>query len=356
MALSQVPNLGPRRIRKLLQFFNTPSSVFKAQEKELTDVVGKSIARLIKSFDNFHVVDREMDFMQKHRLELLTFLDPTYPKNLLQIPDFPVLLFKKGEYEWNNSKYLSVVGTRKITPYGKKVVENLIGEIKKFNPVIVSGMAHGVDIEAHKNALKNGLKTIAVMGTSFKHIYPDSHLQYVEDIANQGCILSEYWSFEKTDPKFFVRRNRIVAGLSQATVVVESAQKGGALLTAELALEYNREVYAVPGRIDDTYSIGCNKLIATNVARLFISANQLAADLGWNETDWISKPVQKKIFVNLSPDEQKIYDFLSEKEPQHLDDIALQCAMGVAKVSQILMMMELNGIVRGLPGKKFKLT
>ncbi len=356
MALSQINGLAARRIKKLIRHFGNAQAVFEAPENQIIEWTNKPVAHKIKSFNDFNRVEREIRFAEKNNIEILTFLCDNYPRNLLHIPDFPVVLFKKGPYSFNNPRHLSIVGTRKITPYGKKITHQLINKLKDFNPVIVSGMAYGVDIEAHKAALDNELITVAVMGTSFNSVYPDAHLNYFNEITEKGCVLTEYWSDEQTDRKFFVKRNRIVAGISEATVIVESGIKGGALITGELAFEYNRDVFAVPGKITDTYSAGCNRLIQKNIAKILINANDIAESLNWSVNEKPTRPVQKQLFVELNPDEQKIYDFLQNVESEHLDIIALETRFPVSKTSQLLMMMELKGVVQSIPGKKFKLA
>jgi len=356
MALTRIKNLGSRRIIKLLQAFQRPRDIFEASEEELAAVVGSQIAKEIKNFDNWKLVDDEWEFARREELEILTFLDENYPYLLLHTPDFPVVLFKRGNFDFERGNYLSVVGTRKMTPYGKNMIARVIEALKPYRPVIVSGMAYGVDIEAHKQALENQLPTVAVMGTAFTSVYPVAHARYMREIEENGAVLTEFWSYEPTDKNFFVRRNRIVAGMSAGTWIVESAEKGGAMHTARMAFEYNREVFALPGRMDDTYSRGCNRLIRDQVAHILLSPADIPRILHWEEKDVRPSPVQKQLFVELNPDEQKIYDYLSAVDNDHLDVIALETGMNISRAAQLLMMMELNGVVQSLPGKKFKLA
>jgi len=356
MALTRIPQLGGVRIKKLLQHYREPAEIFRAPFGELRSVAGESLAAKIRDFDQWHLIDEEIAFTQRHGIKILTFLDEDYPLRLLHIPDLPTILFQKGNLNLRDGRYLSVVGTRKITPYGRQATALLVEKLAPYRPVIVSGMAFGVDIEAHKAALHHNLPTVAVMGTSFLHIYPDSHREYASRITENGALLTEFWSYEKTDKNFFVRRNRIVAGMSAATVIVESGIKGGAMLTARMAFDYNREVFAVPGRITDTYSQGCLKLIRENVAQILTSPQDIVKTLHWDEQVRPSRPVQKKIFTELNEPQQKIYDYLADGKTEHLDIIALETALPVSEASRHLMMMELNGLVQSLPGKKFKLA
>ncbi|NPA42468.1 MAG: DNA-protecting protein DprA [Chlorobi bacterium] len=358
MALTRVPGLGGQRIKKLIRTFGSPEAVFEMPTEETARIVGVKPARALAAFENFELVDRELAFAERHRIRIVTFLDDAYPPLLRHIPDFPPVLFVRGAFDLGAARYLSVVGTRKITPYGREAVHALVEGLQGAHPVVVSGMAYGVDIEAHKAALKAGLPTVAVMGTAFTSIYPDAHRAYAEQIEAGGALISEFWSYEPTDKNFFVRRNRIVAGMSMATVVVESGIKGGAMLTARMAFDYNREVFAVPGRVTDTYSQGCLKLIEEGVARIYTSPSALAQWLDWDRTPPPAPetPVQTRLFTELSPQEQKIVDVLEQTGAEHLDIIAIETGMPVSEVSRLLMMMELNGVIESLPGKKFKLA
>ncbi len=359
MSLTRVKGLGSIKIKQLLRVFETAENVFKAQKKDLEKISGKIIASEIKNFNLFHLAEEEMNYTQRNNIGILSFLDADYPLKLKYVPDTPIILFSKGERNILQAEQsLSMVGTRMMTSYGKKSVHKIIDGIKDYNPVIVSGMAYGVDTESHQKALDTGLKTIAVMGTSFTQIYPQANQKLADRIVENGVILTEYWSYEKTDPRFFVKRNRIVAGISDGTVVVESGIKGGSLTTAEMAFSYNREVFAVPGRIDDVYSMGCNELIRKNIAQALLEPRQIPETLRWKkpekEPETSPRPVQTSVFKDLSAEEQSIYDFLSRQGPEHLDIIALSVQMPVSKTAQLLMMMELNGVVQSLPGKRFR--
>ncbi len=355
MALTRIKGLGSLRIKKLLQFYGDPKKIFDASFDELEKIIGRINARNIKNFDDFDLVDKEIKYTRKHGLDILSIFSENYPAKLLHIPDLPIILFKKGSYNFESPRHLSIVGTRKITPYGMKFTHQFVSDLSPYNPVIVSGLAFGIDIEAHKAALENGLLTVAVMGTSFQSIYPDVHAEYFGRITENGAVLSEFWSYEQTEKQFFVRRNRIVAGISEATVVVESGISGGALITAQLAFDYNRDVFAVPGRVTDTYSKGCHAIIKKQIAKILTGAEDIVTQMNWALEEKPPAPVQKKLFVDLNPDEEKIVHFLRENDAEHLDIIALETGMPVSKTSQLLMMLELNGVVQSIPGKKFKL-
>ncbi len=358
LALSRIKNLGSIRQKKLLQAFPHPKEIFKAPLKDLSRITGENIAREIRSANIFDEVDKEMKFIENQGIKILTIFDESYPHLLKHTPDAPVFLFKKGHFNFNRKRYLSVVGTRKNTSYGRQFVKDFIASLKDYNPVIVSGMAYGIDIQAHQSALENDLITVAVMGTSFKQIYPSVHRKYYEQILENGAVLSEYFSSDKPDRNYFLQRNRIIAGMSQATIVVESGLKGGALVTAEMAFTYNREVYALPGRVTDNFSKGCNMLINKNIAKILISTEQITGDLQWeiNEPKHQPRPVQKQLFVNLSEDEQTIVSLLEDNGKMHLDDMAIALHMSISKLARHLVILELNGVVKTLPGKYYELA
>jgi len=246
------------------------------------------------------------------------------------------------------------VGTRNISSYGRTFCNQLIEELAAYNPIIVSGFAYGVDICAHKAAIEKSLQTIAVLAHGFEEIYPKIHKKYVHQVNENGGFLTEFWSDEKPLRENFLKRNRIVAGISKATIIIESAAKGGSLVTADIANSYNKDVFAVPGRITDVYSKGCNNLIKNNTAHLLSSASDIVRMLNW---DLQEKPkiIQKELFVMLGEDEQKIFDFLYEKGAHVIDVIALECNIPTYQLSSILLQMELKGVLKPLPGKMFEI-
>ncbi len=278
-------------------------------------------------------------------------ITPEYLKHCI---DGPILLFKKGIINLRNRKIISVVGTRNITNYGMSFCERFIEDIAPLNPVIVSGFAYGVDICVQKAALKHGLQTIGCLAHGFKQIYPKSHSKYISDVERNGGFLTEFWSTAGPERENFLKRNRIIAGMSEATVVVESAEKGGSLVTADIAHSYNRDVFAVPGRAEDKFSIGCNNLIKQQKAHMITSAADLVYLLDWEIGENGIKTVQKQLFVELNDTEEAIYSLLQQSGKQLLDSIALNCQLPVYKVSSTLLNMEMKGVVRPLPGKLFE--
>jgi DNA processing protein len=265
------------------------------------------------------------------------------------------LLFSSGNIHLNKQKIISIVGTREVTSYGIDFCKQLIADLAPLNPIIVSGFAYGVDIVAHKAAMDNHLQTIGVVAHGLNQIYPKSHKKYVSKMEENGGFMTEFWSTSNPEKENFVKRNRIVAGMCEATIVIESGEKGGSLITANFANDYNRDVFAVPGRISDKYSQGCNNLIKTQRANLLSSAADILYILNWDLDDPTPKKgIQKQLFVALNPEEQQLYDYLLKNGKQPLDIIALECGFQVFKISSLLLNMELKGCIRPLPGKLFE--
>lgn len=357
LALLQVEGVGDIMAKKLLKKCGSAEAIFLEKPTTLAKINGIG-SRVLKNLQNkivFKKAAQEIAFIENQKLETLYFENPNYPERLQHCIDAPVLLFQSGEVKLPQKRIISIVGTRNMTSYGKHFVENLIEELTPLQPTIISGFAYGVDIMAHQLAMANNLQTVAVLAHGLNQIYPKSHKKYIAEMEKNGGFLTEFWSTSSPDKENFVKRNRIVAGISEATLVVESAEKGGSLITARLANDYNREVFAVPGRITDKYSVGCNNLIKTQQAQAITSAADIVYLLNWQlQSSAKEKGIQKQLFVELNSEEQKIYSLLTEKGKELLDGIARQCNMPVFKVSSILLNMELKGIIRPLPGKYFE--
>src|SRR5690606_32474899 len=253
---------------------------------------------------------KEIAFIEKENIKAYFFENDDYPEKLKHCSDAPIVLFSTGKFDLNNRKVLSVVGTRQITSYGTNFCKKLIKDLTEIDPIIVSGFALCTDICAHLSALENGLQTVGVLAHGFDRIYPPSHKKYVRQIEESGGFLTEFWSGSVPDKENFVKRNRIVAGISDATIVIESANRGGSLITDNLANDYSREVFAVPGKTTDKYSEGCNHLIKTQRANLLTSVDDILYMLNWDSKPKKEKAVQKQLFLDLNADEQKIYDYL----------------------------------------------
>lgn len=355
MALQSVEGVGDIIAKKLLLQCGTAEAVFKTKSTQLAliDDVGAELLKNIKNKSVFEKAQKELDFIQLNDINVTFFLEENYPDRLKHCIDAPVLLFSSGNIDLKDKKIISIVGTRQITSYGMEFCKKLIEDLAPLDPVIVSGFACGVDIVAHQLAMENNLQTIGVVAHGLNQIYPKTHKKYVAKVVQNGGFMTEFWSSSNLDKENFVRRNRIVAGMSEATIVIESADKGGSLITANMANDYNRDVFAVPGRTTDKYSQGCNNLIKTQKANVLTNAADLVYILNW-DVENKSKTVQKQLFVELEPDEQIIYDYLLKIGKDLMDTIALKCNFPIFKISGLLLNMELKGVIRPLPGKLFE--
>jgi DNA processing protein len=355
LALQKVEGVGDIVAKKLLTFCGNAEAVFKSKSSQLSaiDGVGSVLTRKLKDKSVFERATAEMKFISDNNIQPLFFLDEKYPDKLKHCIDGPILLFSSGTFDLQNQKIISIVGTRQVTSYGVEFCKKLISDLAPLNPIIVSGFAYGVDIIAHQAAMEENLQTIGVVAHGLNQIYPGTHKKYVAKMEKNGGFMTEFWSSSNPDKENFVRRNRIVAGMSEATIVIESAEKGGSLITANCAIDYNRDVFAVPGRVSDKYSQGCNNLIKTQKANVLTSAADLIYMLNW-DIEKKSKAVQKQLFVELNQDEQKVYDYLQKSGKEVMDLIAIKCGFPIFKISGILLNMELKGVIRPLPGKLFE--
>lgn len=355
LALLKVDGVGDILGKKLLHSFGSASDIFKAKNSQLAavDGIGSVLLKNLKDKTIFERAEKELLFIKNNTIQVSFFQDESYPERLKHCFDAPILLFTAGNIDLKNRKIISIVGTRQITSYGTDFCKKLIEEIAPLDPVIVSGFAYGVDIVAHQAAIDYNLQTIGVLAHGLNQIYPRTHKKYMAKMEENGGFITEFWSDSNPDKEKFVRRNRIVAGMTEATIVIESADRGGSLITANMANEYNRDVFAVPGRVTDKYSQGCNNLIKTQKANVLTSAADLIYMLNWDIKE-NPKSIQKQLFVELEADEQKIYDFLQKAGKELLDIIAIECEIPIFKLSGILIGMELKGVIRPLPGKLFE--
>lgn len=357
LALQRVTNLGDISAKKLLRHFGSAEAIFKAKRRELLKIDGIGTWKIndLTKLNHMDAVEEELEFIKKHKIQYSYFQDPDYPEGLKHCADGPILFFHKGTIHLKNRKIISIVGARNMTSYGKAFCEELVEALSPLNPVIVSGFAYGIDITAHKAALNNNLQTVACLAHGLNQIYPKPHLKYAQQLEANGGFVSEFWSNDPFDRKNFLKRNRIIAGLSEATIVIESAEKGGSLVTADIANSYNREVFALPGRASDLQSQGCNNLVKLQQAHLLTNAADLVYMLGWNLDETGPKMQQTKLFVELTAEEKAVWKYLKETHPALLDTIALECKIPTFKLMSLLLQMELKGVVRPLPGKLFEL-
>lgn len=355
LALQSMPNLGDSTAKKLIRHLGSAKAVFAAKKQSLLKIDGVGDIKL-KGFDDpAHLVlaEEEMRFLEENNIEYTYYQDLRYPDKLKQCQDGPILLFSSGNIDLKNKRIISIVGTRKITTQGIAFCEQFVEELSPLDPVIVSGFAYGVDITAQKAAVKNNLQTVGCLAHGLNQIYPRVHKKYVAQIEAHGGFYTDFWSSQPFERTNFLKRNRIIAGLSEATVVIESAEKGGSLVTADIANSYDREVFAVPGRPNDSQSKGCNNLIKSQNAHLLSCAADLVYILNW-DTKPAPEAVQKQLFIELESQEQVLYDYLQSNGKQQLDIIALGCSMPTYKTAGLLLEMELKGAVRPLPGKLFE--
>jgi DNA processing protein len=359
LALTQVPQIGCVHAKLLIQQFHTAEAIFKARiaDLEKTEGIGTVRARCIKTFNAFAPLEKEIAFMEKYRIKPLFLNQPAYPQRLLHCYDSPTMLFYRGEADLNAARVVAVIGTRNNSVYGKQLTEMLVKELAPYEVLVVSGLAFGIDAIAHKTALENNLQTVGVLAHGLDSLYPSEHTNLAKDMIKQGGgLLTEFYSDITAEKHHFPIRNRIVAGMSDAVVVVETGIKGGSMITAELANGYNRDVFAFPGKVTDAKSAGCNALIKNNKAVLLTETQEMADSLGWSRPVKKNIQPQKELFVTLNAEEKTIVDILSEKQPMHIDELNLRCCFSTSSVAAAILNLELQNIVQVLPGKMYQLV
>jgi len=356
IALTLIPNIGPVQARILIDHFGDAESIFKAKLKTLGNIenIGEVKANNIKEFDDFTEAEKEIEFIEKYKIQPLFIKDNNYPQRLLRCYDAPTLLYYRGNADLNAAKIISIIGTRNNTDYGKQVTEKLVADLQDQNVVILSGLAFGIDGIAHKAALQNNISTVGVLAHGLDTIYPSQHKSLAKDMLQNGGLLTEFRQKTKPDKHNFPRRNRIVAGMADATIVVETAIKGGSMITAELAHNYNRDVFAFPGKTTDSKSAGCNYLIKHDKASLLTDAQQLMEAMKWH-TKKAKPKAQKELFIELSADEKIIINILREKDMVHIDELFLRSGLSSSSVAGAMLNLELQNVIGSLPGKMYKL-
>jgi DNA processing protein len=359
IALTFIPNIGPVQAKILLQHCEA-EEIFHAKKSFLEKIegIGPVKAASVTSFRDFSKAEEEMKFIEKYKIKPLFISDPAYPKRLLNCYDSPTLLYYKGEADLNLSRIVAVIGTRSHTEYAKQVTEKLVKELADEQVMVVSGLAYGVDAIGHKSAIKNNIPTVGVLAHGLDQIYPADHAGLARDmIKHGGGLLTEFRSHTKPDKHNFPTRNRIVAGMCDATIVIETGIKGGSMITAEMANSYNKDVFAIPGKITDTKSAGCNYLIKSNKAVLLTDTDELLQLMGWKDTGQHKKGKrsQREIFIELSADEKIIIDILKEKESVHIDEINIRSGLSSSAVAAAILNLELQNVILSLPGKLYKI-
>jgi len=357
IALTLVDGIGAVQAKLLIEYFETAEAVFKAKKRDLSLIegIGEFRASQIKAFTNFSEAEDEIPFIEKHHIQPFFITDKNYPQKLQQCYDAPSMLYYRGNADLNNQKSISIIGTRTNTDYGKQITEKIVEELQSQNVTIVSGLAFGIDAIAHKAALKYSLPTIGVLAHGLDSIYPTQHKALATEMLQNGGLLTEFKKNTKADKHNFPRRNRIVAGMTDATIVIESSDKGGSMITAELAFNYNRDLFAIPSRITDSKSAGCLKLIQQNKAALFTTTEQMLEELGWQQKTKKIKS-QRELFIELSPEEQIIIDIIKLKDAISIDEIYNKSNLSSSSVAAAILNLELQNVLISLPGKMYKLA
>jgi len=359
IAITELQGIGDITAKKLIAYCGNSEAVFSEKKTVLAKIPGIGAInanKIIQSKTEALVIaEEELKFIEKNKIKPIFYLDEAYSKRLLHCEDGPVLMYTKGDIDFNNQKVISIVGTRKATDYGHEFCDKIVEQLKPHNPLIISGLAYGIDLHAHKAAINNKLQTAAVLAHGLDRIYPALHRSVAKQMLNNGGLISDYKSGTKPDRENFPKRNRIVAGLSDLTIVIESSKKGGSLITAYLANDYNRDVFALPGRLSDTQSEGCNILIKNHKAALIQSVKDIEYVMGW-EANALKVPQQHQLFVELTEEEKIITNLLAQQDKTPIDSLSLQAKMPMSKTASLLLNLEFSGVVKALPGKMYKLV
>jgi len=357
LALTLIPGVGSVNGKSLVAYCGGVKAVFMEKKRALLKIpgIGEQTVNAIVNHNVFERAEVELAFIEKNNIASLFYLDNEYPVRLKQCHDSPLMLYFKGTADLNVPKIVALVGTRKATEYGRDICRRIIEGLVEHNVLVVSGLAYGIDTWSHKAALDNNLETVGVLGHGLDRIYPFANRSLAEKMVESGGLLCEYMSNTMPDRENFPMRNRIIAGISDAVVVVEAGATGGALITAEIANSYNRDVFAVPGRLGDPHSEGCNKLIKINKAALIQSAKDISYLLNWDDSKVPKKNIQRQLFVNLTADEELIINVLKEKGDLDIDTLLIESKILPAKAAAILLNLEFEGVLRCLPGKVYRL-
>lgn len=364
MALTKVPFLNLQQCHVLLETLGNATTIYE-NRKDIANLLPEASANLKKSLpkmeEHLTRAEEELRFTQQKHIQCIGWGREDYPTRLTDCPDAPILLYYRGSAPLNRRKVMAIVGTRQITEYGKDICRNFIRELSELCPdvLVVSGLAYGVDVHAQRAALENGMDTVGVVAHGLDQIYPRAHRETAIKMLEQGGILTEFMSQTAMDKRNFVQRNRIVAGISDCTVVVESASKGGSLITAEIAEGYHRDVFAFPGRIKDTYSAGCNDLIRSNRAQLLTNAEELINAMNWETEATLKKQlqngIQQELFPTLNDDEKKIVNALQKAEGKQINILVVETGLPIGLLSSLLFNLEMKGVVKMMAGGMYRL-
>ena len=356
IALTLIDGIGCVQAKSLIERFETASNVFKANphQIETIDGIGTVRAQAIKHFNNFSKAEDELKFCDKHNIQPLFITDKGYPKRLLNCYDSPTILYYRGTADLNAPKAVTIIGTRSNTEYGKAMTEKIVEDFKAHAILVISGLALGIDSIAHKAAINNGLATVGVLGHGLDTIYPSQNKSLAKDMLLNGGLITEFRKGTIPEAFNFPRRNRIAAGMSDVTIVIETQKKGGSMITAEMAYQYNRDLFAVPGRMTDNKSKGCLHLIQQNKAIVYTGVEEFINTMGWDLNPAKSMKKQRELFIEYTPDEKIIMDILNEKEISHIDELHVRSGLNSSSIAAAILNLELQNVILSMPGKIYK--
>jgi DNA processing protein len=359
IAVGLIPGIGNALTRQLVSYCGSSENIFKQPKGKLKKIpgIGEVLAETIIHQNILKEAENELKLAEKTNTQILFYTDKNYPERLKHINDAPTLLYYKGNADLNSKKVIGIVGTRQATDYGKEIVQKILHELISYNVLVISGLAYGIDIMAHKAALANNQPTVGVMASGIDIIYPSVHKEVAYKMLEMGGLITENRFGSKPDAPKFPARNRIIAGMCDLIIVAEAAEKGGALITADLANGYNREVFAVPGNLGQKFSDGCNKLIREHKAHIYTCNNDIDYIMNWASDDKIEKKDNRTInFSSLNQEEIEIINILKGTDGMQIDDLSWKLQIPISKMASTLLNLEFQGFIKGLPGKKFKLN
>ena len=355
IAITMIPGIGNTNAKKLISWIDSPEALFREPEAHIMKIPGmpKILSQGMNRKDLLLRAEKEFNFILSSGISSLYFYDDDYPERLKHCADSPLILYYKGIDNISHKRVLAVVGTRKATSYGYRMCEEIIQDFRHDDILIVSGMAYGIDSCAHQKALANGISTVGILAHGLDRIYPQANRNMARRMLDTGGLITEFMSETNPDRENFPKRNRIIAGMSDAVLVVESKTKGGAVITADIAHSYNRDVFAVPGRSHDEFSDGCHLLIRRNIAALARSADDIKYSMGWEGKEKL-KQNKLEILNDHSEDEQKVLSIIIDKDRASIDEIVLISGLGASTTASILLKLEFSGVISGLPGKMYE--
>ena len=364
MALTRLTNFNYQQALELYKAVGSAQLLYE-HRNEIGDIIKDASPRLKEAIKDWNEpmkrAEAELRFMEEHRIRALTLTSDDYPQRLTECPDAPIIIYYTGNADLNQAKIVSIVGTRQVTQYGQDLIRRFMSELRGFCPqvLIVSGLAYGVDINAHRRALENGYETVGVLAHGLDQIYPYRHRDTAAQMLNHGGLLTEFMTQTNADKPNFVRRNRIVAGMADAVILVESAAKGGGLITAEIAQSYARAVFAFPGNVGQPYSEGCNNLIRDNGAGLISNASDFVKAMGWMDEKLRQQAntdgIERNLFPDLSPEEEQVVSLLQQTNDLQLNIITVKTGIPIGRLTALLFQLEMKGVVKPMAGGMYHL-